>query len=161
MQFMKAKFYFILALTAVCMAFGSCKSPSVGAFYTFETECMGNTMDGTVVLRAWGQGASRADAVEQAKKQAIHDIIFKGVQKGQCKFKPLLFEVNAEEKYQSYFDSFFSKNGAYTEFSRMDATKMGSGVKEKSKTRDSYALVVRVLRADLEKKLIADNILKK
>lgn len=158
---MKAKFYFILAISAVCIVFSSCKSPSVGAFYTFETECMGNTMDGTVVLRAWGQGASRADAVEQAKKQAVHDIIFKGVQIGQCKFKPLLFEVNAEEKYQSYFDNFFSKDGAYTEFLRMDATKMGSGVKEKSKARDSYALVVRVLRADLEKKLIADNILKK
>jgi len=43
----------------------------------------------------------------------------------------------------------------------MDATKMGSGVKAESKTRDSYALVVRVLRADLEKKLIADNILEK
>lgn len=38
---------------------------------------------------------------------------------------------------------------------------MGSGVKAKSQTRDSYAVVVRILRADLEKKLIADNILKK
>lgn len=161
MRFMKVRFSFILAVSAICMAFSSCKSPSTAAFYTFETECVGNAMDGTVVLRAWGQGASRADAVEQAKKKAVRDIIFSGVQKGQCKFKPLLFEVNAEERHQAYFDNFFSKNGAYIEFVKMDATKMGSGVKKKSQTRDSYALVLRVLRADLEKKLISDNILKK
>lgn len=161
MRLMKVRFYTVLAVSALCVALNSCKSPSVGAFYTFETECVGNTMDGTVVLRAWGQGASRADAVEQAKKKAVRDVIFSGIQKGQCSFKPLVFEVNAEEKYQAYFDNFFSKNGAYTEFLKMDATKMGSGVKKESQTRDSYALVVRVLRADLEKKLIADNILKK
>ena len=38
---------------------------------------------------------------------------------------------------------------------------LGSGVKAESKTRDSYGLVVRVLRADLEKRLIEDQILKK
>ncbi len=122
---------------------------------------LGSEMDGSVVLRAWGQGHSRSAAMEQAKKQAVYDVIFEGVRKGQCNFKPLLFEVNAREKYQAYFDKFFSKGGDYEQFLKMDATKMGSGVKAESKTRDSYALVVRVLRADLEKKLIADNILEK
>ena len=145
----------------MCAAFAACKSPSVNAFYTFDTECMGSEMDGSVVLRAWGQGHSRSAAMEQAKKQAVYDVIFEGVRKGQCNFKPLLFEVNAREKYQAYFDKFFSKGGDYEQFLKMDATKMGSGVKAESKTRDSYALVVRVLRADLEKKLIADNILEK
>lgn len=155
------RFHFLLAASVVCFAFSSCKSPSVEAFYTFETECMGNTMDGAIVLKVWGQGASRADAVTQAKKKAIYDVIFKGVQKGLCNFKPLLFEVNAEEKHKAYFDNFFSDKGAYNNFLNMDATKMGSGVQKKSKTRDSYALVLKVLRADLEKRLIADNILKK
>lgn len=151
----------VLVLIGMCAAFAACKSPSVNAFYTFDTECMGSEMDGSVVLRAWGQCHSRSAAMEQAKKQAVYDVIFEGVRKGQCNFKPLLFEVNAREKYQAYFDKFFSKGGDYEQFLKMDATKMGSGVKAESKTRDSYALVVRVLRADLEKKLIADNILEK
>lgn len=145
----------------MCLAFSACKSPSVKAFYTFDTECMGNEMDGSVVLRTWGQGHSRSDAIEQAKKRAVYDVIFEGVRKGQCSFKPLVFEVNAREKYQDYFDTFFSDDGDYKKFINMDATKMGSGVKAESKTRNSYALVVRVLRSDLKQKLIDDNILNK
>ena len=91
----------------------------------------------------------------------MHDIIFKGLQKGSCQWKPLLFEVNAEEKHQEYFNRFFAKGGDYADFIKMDATKSGSGVKAESKTRDSYGLVVRVLRADLEKRLIEDQILVK
>lgn len=155
------KQYFIILLIGMCLAFSACKSPSVKAFYTFDTECMGNEMDGSVVLRAWGQGHSRSDAIEQAKKRAVYDVIFEGVRKGQCSFKPLVFEVNAREKYQDYFDTFFSDDGDYKKFINMDATKMGSGVKAESKTRNSYALVVRVLRSDLKQKLIDDNILNK
>lgn len=155
------KQYFIILLIGMCLAFSACKSPSVKAFYTFDTECMGNEMDGSVVLRAWGQGHSRSDAIEQAKKRAVYDVIFEGVRKGQCSFKPLVFEVNAREKYQDYFDTFFSDDGDYKKFINMDATKMGSGVKAESKPRNSYALVVRVLRSDLKQKLIDDNILNK
>lgn len=157
---MKTKFYLILSFFLLALGMNSCKSHSTKAFYTFETECMGNELDGSVVLRAWGQGSSRSEAMEQAKKNALRDVIFKGIKKGQCNFKPLLFEVNAAEKYETYFNHFFG-SGEYAQFLKMDATKMGSGVKAKSQTRDSYAVVVRVLRADLERKLIADNILKK
>lgn len=157
---MKIRPYLYFALVAVCFTLFSCKSTSTEAFYTFETECVKNAMDGSVVLRAWGQGSSRADAVEQAKKQAVHDVVFYGIQKGQCKFKPLVIEVNAKEKYQTYFDNFFSKDGMYNRFIKMDAAKMGSGTKNKSQTRDSHALILRVLRTDLEKQLITDGIIK-
>lgn len=157
---MKTKFCLILCPFLFAMGMNSCKSYSTKAFYTFETECMDNALDGSVVVRAWGQGSSRSEAMEQAKKNALRDVIFKGLKKGQCNFKPLLFEVNAQEKYENYFNHFFG-SGEYTQFLKMDVTKMGSGVKAKSQTRDSYAVVVRILRADLEKKLIADNILKK
>lgn len=158
---MKAKIGIIFSALLICFFMDACKSPSVNAFYTFETECMGSEMDGSVVLRAWGQGSSRSDALEKAKKQAVHDVIFKGILNGQCKLKPLLLEVNAKEKYEDYFNNFFRDRGEYTDYLKMDATKMGSGVKSKSKTRDSYAVVVRVLRADLEKKLMSDHIIKK
>lgn len=142
------------------MCLGGCKTHTSNAFYTFETECMGDEFDGSVVLRAWGQGSSRSDALEKAKKKALYDIIFTGVRKGQCNFKPLVTEANAEEKYQSYFNRFFSDKGDYVDYIKMDATKMGSGEKSYAKTRNSYAAVVRVLRAELMEKLRNDNILK-
>lgn len=157
---MKVNYYLTLCMLLVGLGMSSCKSSSTKAFYTFETECMSDELDGSVVLRAWGQGASRTDAMEQAKKKALRAVIFEGIKKGQCTFKPLLFEVNAEEKYQAYFNNFFG-SGEYAHFVKMDATKMNSGVKAESKTRNSYAVVIRVLRADLEQKLISDNILKK
>lgn len=157
---MKVKFYLIACVLGIGLALSACKSSSTKAFYSFETECMGDELDGSIVVRAWGQGASRSEAMEQAKKKALHDVIFVGIRKGQCSFKPLLMEVNAEEKYQTYFNRFFG-SGEYAHFLKMDATKMGSGVKAKSKTRDSYAVVVRVLRAELEQHLISDNIIQK
>ena len=30
-------------------------------------------------LRAWGRGKNRTDAIEQAKKNAVRDVLFKGV----------------------------------------------------------------------------------
>lgn len=158
---MKAKFCIICSVLLISFIMSGCKSPSVHAFYTFDTECMSNEMDGSVVLRAWGQGSSRSEAMEKAKRQAVYDVIFSGIRIGQCNLKPLVFEVNAKEKYESYFNDFFRDGGEYEKFLKMDATKMGSGVKAESKTRDSYAVVVRVLRANLERKLITDNIIKK
>ena len=40
-------------------------------FEKFETECLGIEGDGSQTLRAWGTGRNRADAVEQAKKNAV------------------------------------------------------------------------------------------
>ena len=137
---MKAKFCIICSVLLVSLMLDACKSPSVNAFYTFDTECMGNEMDGSVVLRAWGKGSSRAEAMEKAKRQAVYDVIFNGIRNGQCNLKPLVFEVNAKEKYENYFNVFFRDGGEYQDFLKMDATKMGSGVKAVSKTRNSYAV---------------------
>ena len=50
--------------------------------YTYETECLGTELDGSQTLKAWGTGSNLEDASEQAKKQAIRDVIFKGINKG-------------------------------------------------------------------------------
>lgn len=68
----------VLVLIGMCAAFAACKSPSVNAFYTFDTECMGSEMDGSVVLRAWGQGHSRSAAMEQAKNRLSMMLFSKG-----------------------------------------------------------------------------------
>ena len=66
-----------------------------GNYNTYKTECLGVEGDGTQTLLTWGQGRNRFDAVEQAKKNAVKDVIFKGINygKGSCETRPIISEV--------------------------------------------------------------------
>ena len=133
--------------------------------YTYETECLGVELDGSQTLKTWGSGKNRADAVEQAKKNAVRDVLFKGISKGknECNQKPVIFEINAQEKYEDYFNKFFADGGAYKEFISMkDESIIPMLFKDRKKAADyqeMYGVIVRVLRAELKKKMIADKIL--
>lgn len=79
---------------------------------------MGATQDNMQYVKAWGIGDSFAKRLENAKKNAVADIIFSGLIDGNasCETKPLVPEVNAKDKYKSFFDDFFQDNGTYTKF---------------------------------------------
>ncbi len=131
------------------------------AFVSFETECLGVEADGSQTLRAWGKGKNKADAIEQAKKNAVKDVIFKGIKSNsdECNKKPLIFEVNAEEKYETYFNSFFRDGGEYSKYVTSEDENRTSRINAKHSTQESYGIVVRVKRAELRQRLIDDNII--
>lgn len=60
-----------------------------------------------------GQRENRTDAIEQAKKNAVRDVLFKGVAAGsrECSVRPLVTEVNAQERYAYYFNDFLETEG--------------------------------------------------
>ena len=91
---------------------------SVSSYHSFESECLGVELDGSETLRAWGRGKNRTDAIEQAKKNAVRDVLFKGVVAGsrECSVRPLITEVNAQERYASYFNDFFRDGGEYLKY---------------------------------------------
>jgi hypothetical protein len=151
----------------------SCKTTSTASFYSYETECLGVEMDGVQTLKTVGKGKLRADAVRQAQKNALRDVIFKGNLKGSgdCAGKPLLLEVNAQEKYESYFNAFFKDGGDYENFVSLYENFMSlkgekitttilRGADSRNKDLSVYSVVVRVLRTELKEKLIKDGILK-
>jgi hypothetical protein len=131
------------------------------AYTTFETECLGVELDGSQTLRAWGKGKNKSDAIEQAKKNAVRDVIFKGINagSGECNQRPLITEVNAQEKYEQYFNQFFKDGGEYRKFVNMKDEKSTSRLKSTSSSQENYGVVVRVLRSDLRQQLINDNII--
>lgn len=138
---------------------------STAGNYKYKTECMGVELDGSATLKAWGNGRNRADAVEQAKKNAVRDVIFHGISEGksECNSKPLIFEVNAEEKYEDYFNKFFADNGEFKNFISLRDERIFDKIsRDKKGARESvtHGLIVRVLRAELKAKLIADGIIK-
>lgn len=147
-------------------AIGQKSQRKIAGNYNYETECLGVEMDGSQTLRAWGSGRNRSDAVEQANKNAVRDVIFKGIRAGksECNMKPLVGEVNAQEKYEDYFNAFFADGGPYKEFI---SSKEGSNLhteliknRKQAGSQETYRVTTCVLRAQLKARLIQDNIIK-
>ena len=88
-------------------------------------------------------------------------MIFDGIRDGVegCNMRPLVTEVNAKERYEDYFNIFFSDNGEYKKYVSLRDTKKRSGGRVKDKLGYSYDLTIRVLRADLKARLKADNLI--
>lgn len=128
-----------------------------------SVKCLGVELDGSQTLRVQGYGRNRADAKEQAKKNAVKAVIFEGIRDGVegCNMRPLVMEVNAQERYEDYFNLFFADDGPYLEYVSMKDTKYGSGDRVKDKVGYSYNLTVRVLRTQLKARLKADNVIDK
>ena len=99
---MKKNLFTLLMACIIAIAlFSSCRTSST-SYFTYRTECINVELDGSQTLKAYGMGRNRIDAVAQAKKNALRDVIFKGISSGsrECQAKPVLLEVNAEEKYR-------------------------------------------------------------
>lgn len=123
--------------------------------------CLGVELDGSQTVRVLGYGRKRGDAKEQAKKNAVWAVIFDGIRDGVegCNMRPLVTEVNAKERYEDYFDRFFTDDGPYKDYVSMADTKKRSGDKTKDKIGYDYDLTVRVLRKELKARLKSDGII--
>ncbi len=162
---MNFKNYFYLAIMTIIIGLVSCKTPthisSDYAYANFQTECIGIELDGSQTLRVFGKGRNEADAIEQAKKNAVWDVLFKGINagSGECSQRPLINEVNAQEKFSYYFTPFFKDNGEYLSFVKLDE-KRTSRIKSANSSQENWGVVVTVDRVGLQQKLFDDNIIK-
>lgn len=126
-------------------------------------KCIGVELDGSQTLRVLGYGRNRADAKEQAMKNAVWAVIFDGIRDGVegCNMHPLVTEVNARERYEDYFNIFFADNGEYKKYVTLRDTKTRSANRKKDKVGYSYEMTIRVLRSQLKARLKADNVIGK
>ncbi len=160
MNLFKLALTFLLTITITT----SCgrKTAQVSGVYAYstpETVCIANQGDGTIVLRAWGTGANKAQAIEQAQKNALMDVIYNGIKSGQIS-DPLILEINAKEKFRYYFEPFFSKNGEYKNYVSVDDVNKDSRIEAKATSRNGHSVIVVVNRSALRERLINDNIIK-
>lgn len=149
----------------VLLLFAGCKTHhevSTSAYHAYETECLGKEMDGTQTLRVWASGKDESDAIEQAKKKAVYDVVFTGISAGstECNAFPLVGDANARRKHAAYFDKFFGKGGRYKKYvsekrQDKDAVKHFYG-----EGRQMVGIIVVVKRAELEQRLAKDGITK-
>lgn len=159
------KKYIIICIGIIAVVLTACKSskPVTVAYHTYATECLGKSMDGSQTLRVWATGRNRTDAVEQAKKKAVYDVTFTGINAGggECNAYPVVDEANARKKYEDYFDLFFADGGAYSKYVSISNQKKSSIRKYQGDGNLMYDIIVTVNRSALRQRFVSDNIIVK
>jgi len=164
------KYIYIALISAAIVTLSGCKVMSnqakTAGNYTYKTECLGVEGDGTQTVKAWGKGRNNFDAYAQARKNAVSDVIFKGISDGtaECEMRPLVPEVNARQKYEDYFNNFFKDGGEYRKYVSMKDEQLEHRIdREKTEGIGTVTLsaVIVVKRPQLKAKLIADGILQR
>jgi hypothetical protein len=109
---------YIPILSVLVLIFSCHSQKNIAGNYTYKTECAGDADNGQFLLKAWGKGLYKKEAIEDARKNALKDVLFLGVFTGDaaCARNAMLKEVNAMEKHKSFFENFFSRNGDYKDF---------------------------------------------
>lgn len=156
----------IICAGILAMMLTACKShqsATTTAFHSYTTECMGKEMDGTQTLRVWATGRNRADAIEQAKKKAVYDVTFMGINVGggECNAYPIVDEANARKKYEDYFDRFFADGGAYSKYVSIASPQKSVMDKFQGYGNQMFGIIVTVNRSALRQRFISDNIIVK
>jgi len=125
--------------------------------WRYEIEAVNIGVQGTYLIKAWTYSKKPDVAIEQAKKNAVHGVIFKGFagKKGVPGQKPLVSNVNLEEEKEDFFKPFFKDGGKYMKFVTISNDgNIGAG--DRLKVGKEYKIGVMVsvniseLRRDLE-----------
>lgn len=144
---------FIFSLSFSCIA--QVKQTKTASYYKYETECLEDKMDGNFIFMAWGSGSTKKEAIDQAKRNAINDILFKGINKSNCNVRPLILEVQAKDKYRNYVANLFRKD--YLNYIFVEKSPKS---KKKSRSQTVYGVKVKIDVEGLRNKLKSDNIIK-
>ncbi|MCB0402121.1 MAG: hypothetical protein KDD41_08560 [Flavobacteriales bacterium] len=126
--------------------------------WKYEIECVGIGKPGTKVIKVWSYSKNAKVATGQAKKNAVHGIIFQGYAGGApgCTAqKPLVSDPSVEHQKKEFFDDFFADGGKYMKFVSHsgDSTPEVVGVKLKGYKYKVGVVVTAMsdrLRKDLE-----------
>jgi hypothetical protein len=125
--------------------------------WVYEIEPVGVGTQGSYLIKVWSYSKKPMVALEQAKKNAVHGIIFKGFTgiQGVPGQRPLTNNPNLEVEQAEFFKNFFAEGGKYMKF--VNITNDGSvAAEDRLKIGKEYKIGVVVsvnvagLRKDLE-----------
>ena len=98
----------------------------------YEAVCAGVAREGGKMLKIWGFGRKPDLATIQAKRNAVHAMLFKGSLTGDCTINAIVKDPDLIEQHQQYFDEFFKNGGAYLNY----VAESGGASKEVVRVKD-------------------------
>ena len=86
--------------------------------FRYEIEAVNTGVQGTYLIKVWSYSKKPAVAIEQAKKNAVHGVIFKGFagKPGVPGQKPLASDPSLEDSKSDFFTPFFADGGDYLKY---------------------------------------------
>lgn len=86
--------------------------------WRYEVQAIGEGSEGTYLVKVWTYSKKANIAIEQAKKNAIHGVIFQGlIGVGRVANQPpLATDPGIEVSKADYFNDFFRDNGPYMKY---------------------------------------------
>jgi hypothetical protein len=116
---------FRLLSFSIVIALGSALTSFTAKQRTYQTECVTIETDGYVVLKLWDIKRGSKYKFEQARKDAVHCILFSGISSiNACSTQPPLLNSSEEkEKFKAIEKSFFAKNGIWSMYTRSSAVE--------------------------------------
>lgn len=135
------------------------------ATWNYEVETTAKNASGNYLLKVWSFSKNTFIAEEQAKKNAVHAIVFQGApankEKRLTPLKPLLQDPILEEKHTDFFKKFFAEGGEYKRFARISNSGLADIINYgKKDMKYKVGVVVMVEIAALRKYLEQCGIIK-
>lgn len=153
LSYMKRIFNTVLIIigvvVAVCSAGCSPKNPlanqrEVVAVTTAKSE------SGYVYLRATGFGKNTKESQNEAIRNALSAVMFKGIPNSSVK-RPLVNQPGARQLHRDFFDGFFADNGQYLDYVVVLSTlsperiRVKSGVQKTIQLKLQYGMLQKML----------------
>ncbi|MBO7643463.1 MAG: hypothetical protein J6S62_00665 [Bacteroidales bacterium] len=130
--------------------------------YEITTEKVG--VDGTKFVKVWGFGKTVDAATMNAKENAVHACIFRGLPGSATAMStpPICPNPDTMSANEDYFQKFFAAGGPYLAYVSMTTDGVPSGT-DKRKVKGGYkvGIYVQVMYDNLKRKLEADGIARK
>ena len=156
-----------LAIFVACSRKVTVVENSVAGYYNYESTIVEVGVQGTSVIKAWGTGKTVEKAKEDAKRNAVYSVLFKGFPStanvNSTDLRPMITEANAEQKYNDYFTKFFADGGKYLQYVQFTDKKgeLGLGDAVKKDGMFKIGVVVVVDKSGLRKEMESAGIVRK
>lgn len=156
----------LLLLLMVSVVFGQArrKADKDTERWRYELEVVNEGAQGTYLIKIWSYSRRAQVAIEQAKKNAVHGVVFKGYTgagrlKGQ---KPLVKDPSAEETHKEFFTEFFKDNGKYMKYVQLttDGAIAPGDIMKVGKREYKVGIIVAVSKDELRKYLESEKIIR-
>lgn len=147
------KRYLIYILLIGCLI--ACRSklkPRELGNYKYTTSSV-DKRDSKYLVLAWGRGTSEDEALKEAKRNAVKDILYQGLTSGNpnVRITPVLMGNGAETKNADFNATFFQKDGAYLKYVEFYDEAISQSRSKKIRKSD------RILNSAIEFQLLVDR----